>query len=158
MSGKLDPGATNMNWGSLMVLGLAEGTITGITAPFSAAARGIAQVQFKIDPAPVAGLSVAFLSLQRAECLSIPDCLTAAAFVLMEDGSTETVIENSGSVTAPLASFRQPSWGDPTLSFNEDLIVGVQFQPQRLPGVVLDYDFCVQDVKFLDAGGREVPP
>jgi len=158
MSGTLDPGATNMNWGSLLVLGLTERTPTGIAAPFAAGARGIAQVQFTVDPAPIAGLTVAFSAVQRADCLTIPDCFTAAAFFLMDSGTTETLIDASGMVTASLDSFRQPNWGDPALSFDTNLISGLQLLPQMLPGVVLDYDFCVQDVKFLDAGGGEVSP
>ena len=158
MSGKLDPGATNMNWGSLLVLGLAERAPMGIAAPFTAGARGIAKVQFTVDPAPIAGLTVSFSAVQRADCLTIPDCFTAASFFLMDSGTTETVITDSGIVTASLDSFRQPNWGDPTLAFDTNLISGLQLLPQMLPGVVLDYDFCVQDVKFLDAAGSEVSP
>jgi hypothetical protein len=158
MSGKEDPGATNMNWGSLMVLSLADDASIGIAAPFTAAARGITQVQFTIDPAPLSGLTVAFSSLQRADCLTLPDCFTTAPFGLMQSGSTPTVIEDSGTVTASLTSFVQPNWGDPALSFDTDLIVGLQFLPEQLPGVVADYDFCVRDLKFLDAAGHEVSP
>ena len=160
MSGKLDPGDTNMNWGSLLVLPLTERTPTGIAAPFTAAARGIAQVQFTVDPAPISGLTVGFGTFQRADCLTVPDCLDAAAFFLMDSGSgtTETVIDASGTVTASLDSFRQPNWGDPALSFDTNLIAHIELVPQMLPGVVLDYDFCVQDVKFLDAAGSEVSP
>jgi len=158
MSGKLDPGATNMNWGSLMILALTEGTPTGITAPFTAAARGITQVQFTLDPPPAAGLTVQFSAVQRADCLDIPACFTAAAFVFMENGSTPTVVNDAGTVTASLSSFLQPNWGDPTLSFDTNLITSLQLVPEELPGVVLDYNFCVRDVKFLDAGGLEVSP
>ena len=52
MSGKQDPGATNMNWGSLLILGLATDAPVGLAAPFTAAARGITQVEFTVDPAP----------------------------------------------------------------------------------------------------------
>jgi hypothetical protein len=159
MSGHLDPGPTNANWGSTMVLSLVEGDLTNaITAPFSADALGIAQVRFTLDSVPLAGLSVAIPALQRADCLTIPDCLTAASFVLMQDGSTQTVILYPGTVTASLDSFLQPSWGDQTLAFDKNLMVGVQFQPMMLAGVAFDYDFCVQDLTFLDSGGQEVAP
>jgi hypothetical protein len=158
MSGKLDPGATNMNWGAVLVLALTERTLTGIPAPFSAAARGIAQVQFTVDPVPVAGVTVAFGAVQRADCLTLPDCFTAAQFFLSDSGGFTTVIDAPGTVTAPLDSFRQPSWGDPALSFDQDLIANLQFGTQQLPGVVIDYDFCVQDVTFLDGDGRVVSP
>jgi hypothetical protein len=158
MSGKQDPGATNMNWGSLLILVLADPAPAGIAAPFTAGARGITQVQFTIDPAPLSGVTVAFSSIQRADCLTLPDCFTKAPFGLMESGSTPTVIEDAGTVTASLTSFVQPNWGDPALSFDTDLIVGLQFLPEQLPGVVADYDFCVHDLKFLDAAGHEVSP
>src|SRR4051794_25049465 len=158
MSGKQDPGATNTNWGSLLILSLAEHTSTGIAAPFTAGARGITQVQFTIDPAPLSGLTVAFSSIQRADCLTLPDCFTKAPFGLMESGSTATVIEDAGTVTASLTSFVQPSWGDPALSFDTDLIASLQFLPEQLPGVVADYDFCVEDLKFRGAAGHGVSP
>lgn len=158
MSGKLDPGATDMNWGSVLVLALTERTLTGIPGPFDAAARGIAQVQFTVDPVPLAGVTVAFGAVQRADCLVLPDCFTATQFFLTEDGSTSTVIEDAGTVTASLDSFAQPSWGDPALPFDRSLIANFQFGMQQLPGLVQDYDFCVQDVKFLDATGAEVSP
>lgn len=158
MSGKQDPGATNKNWGSLLVLLLAPDAPVGIAAPFTAAARGITQVQFTIDPAPLSGLTVAFSSIQRADCLIIPDCFTTAPFELTDDGSTPTVIEDSVTVTASLMSFVQPNWGNPALAFDSDLIAGLQFEPQQLPGVDADYDFCIRDLKFLDAAGREVSP
>jgi hypothetical protein len=157
MSGKQDPGATNMNWGSLLILPLSD-VGTGIVAPFTAAAHGVSQVQFEIDPAPIAGLTVALSSIQRADCLVLPDCFTMAPFVLMDDGVMPTVVEDPGTVTASLTSFAQPDWGDPALAFDTDLIVGLQFGPVQLPGVVTDYDFCVQGVKFLDAAGHEVSP
>jgi hypothetical protein len=161
MSGELDPGTTNTEY-ALLVLPLTDATMPGvpttITAPFSATARGIAQVQFTISSPPAGGLIVAFMELQRADCLDVPGCLTTAPFTLMQDGSTETMIENAGTVTASLDSFHQPNWGDPALSFDKDLIVGLQFQVQALPGAVVGYDFCVQDVKFLDGSGREVTP
>jgi hypothetical protein len=158
MSGKLDPGATNMNWGSVLVLALTERTLTSIPAPFDAAARDIAQVQFTVDRAPPAGLTVAFGAVQGADCLVLPDCFTEAQFFLIENGGASTIIDDPGTVTASLATFAQPSWGDPALPFDRTLIANVQFGMLPLPGVVLDYDFCVQDVKFLDATGAEVSP
>jgi hypothetical protein len=163
MSGRLDPGATNANWGAILILALSEvtrtdGTPTGITAPFPAASRHIAQLQFTLDPVPPAGLGVQFAQVQMANCLDIPACVTTQPFVLMEDGSTPTVIQTAGTVTASLDSFHQPPWGDPALPFDKDLIAGVQFQPQVVPNVVLDYDFCVQDVTFLDSAGAAVSP
>lgn len=158
MSGKQDPGATNMNWGSLLVLSLTPDAPMGIAAPFTAAARGITQVRFTVDPAPLSGMTVTFSSLQRADCLTLPDCFTTAPFELTDDGSTPTIVEDSGTVTASLTSFVQPNWGNAALAFDKDLIAGLQFGPQQLPGVVADYDFCVRDLKFLDAAGHEVSP
>lgn len=155
MSGNLDPGPTNTNWGALLVLPL---TKAPATAPFSAAARGITQVQFTIDPPPTAGVTVAFAAFQRADCLDIPGCLTGAPFVLTDGSGAETIVEEPKTVTASLASFVQPSWGDAALPFDPNLIDALQFGPQLLPGVVLPYDFCVRDVRFFDAAGREVSP
>jgi hypothetical protein len=155
MSGSLDPGPNNTNWGALLVLPLTEDTPT---APFSAAARGIAQVEFTLDPPPAAGLTVTFAAFERADCLDVPDCLTAAPFVLADGSGAEIIVDESGTIAAALTSFVQPSWGDPALTFDPDLIEALQFGPQLLPGVVLPYDFCVRNVRFLDAAGREVSP
>ena len=110
------------------------------------------------NDAPAAGISVALPASKEASCAAIPDCLTAAAFVLMEDGTTQTIIENPGPVTASLDAFHQPSWGDASLALDKNLIVGIQFEPMTLPGVTYDYDFCVQDLTFLDSGGQRVAP
>jgi hypothetical protein len=155
MSGNLDPGPTNSNWGAFLGLPL---TSAMATAPFTASSLGIAQVQVTIDPPPPAGVKVGLAAFQRADCLTKPDCLTAADFFLTDDDGAEKVIDSAGTVTAALTSFVQPNWGDPNLSFDPDLIASLHFVPGILPGVVLPYDFCVRDVKFLDADGREVLP
>lgn len=158
MSGQIDPGPANMNWGAALVLHVTDPTPGGIVAPFSAPARGVAKVQFTIDQPPIAGLTVAIGAVKRADCLEVPTCFTDAPFYFVDAGHAEEIIEDAGTVTAALTSFVQPSWGDPSLSFDPSLISHLQFSPQLLPGVVLSYDFCVRDVKFLDAGGREVSP
>jgi hypothetical protein len=155
MSGQIDPGPTNENWGALLVLSLAEHTPTGVAAPFNALAHGITQVRMTIDPPPLAGLAVSFSALQRADCLDLPACFTAASF-FVEDGGAERIIEDPGTVTFPLTAFVQPSWGDKTLAFDPTLISGLELVAGVLPGPVLDYDFCVRDVNFLDAAGRVV--
>jgi len=161
MSGNLEPAPNN--WGALLGLPLTratstDGMVTAIDAPFGAAARGIAQLQFTVDPPPAAGLGVHFAAVQRADCLDIPACFTAAPFVLGDDGGAEIVLKESGPVTAALASFIQPSWGNPALPFDPNLISSLQFAPSSLRGAVVPYDFCVSDVRFLDAAGQEVLP
>jgi len=158
MSGKLDPGPTNANWGAFLGLPLTEWTPTAIPAPFDATARGITQVQLTIEQPPVAGLLVQLSAVQRADCLDIPACLTAAPFELADDNGDQVLVEEPGTITAPLASFIQPNWGDPSLVFDMRLISALRVVAPTLPGVVVDYDFCVRDIKFLDAGGREVSP
>jgi hypothetical protein len=158
MSGRLDPGPTNANWGAFLGLPLTRGNVSAILAPFDATARGIKQVRLTIENPPVTGLTIEFSAVQRADCLDIPACLTTAPFQL-EDGSGQAmVIENPGTISAPLASFVQPNWGDASLSFDPSLISALHLDPILLPGVVLDYDFCVRGVTFLDASGREVSP
>jgi hypothetical protein len=158
MSGKLDPGPANANWGAFLALALEKSNFNAIPAPFDATARGIKQVRLTIENPPVTGFTIELSAVQRADCLEIPACLTTAPFQL-EDGSGQAmVIENPGTITAPLASFVQPSWGDPSLSFDPSLISALHLDPIPLPGVVLDYDFCVRALTFLDASGREVSP
>jgi len=161
MSGTLEPPPNN--WGALLGLPLTRatsrnGTPTTIDAPFTASARGITQLQFTVDPPPAAGLGVHLTAVERADCLDIPDCFTAAPFVLGNAGGYEILVEESGLVTAALASFVQPNWGDPALALDPNLITSLQFAPSSLRGVAVPYDFCVRDVRFLDDGGREVLP
>jgi hypothetical protein len=158
MSGKLDPGPTNANWGAFLGLALTKSNFATIPAPFDATARGIKQVRLTIEQPPVTGVTVELSAVQRADCLDIPACLTTAPFQLEDGRGQAMVIENPGTITAPLASFVQPNWGDPSLSFDPSLISALHVDPIPLPGVVLDYDFCVRGVTFLDASGREVSP
>jgi hypothetical protein len=156
MSGNLVAGPANStNWGSVLVLPVTD---AATRSPFAASSRGVEQVQFTIDPPPPTGLTVAFGAFQRADCLTVPDCLTAADFFLADSNGVLTIVDTARTVTAPLTAFIQPSWGDSNLSFDPDLIASLNLQPQLLPGVALSYDFCVRDIKFLDAGGREVLP
>jgi hypothetical protein len=158
MSGKLDPGPTNANWGAFLGLALTESNFTSIPAPFDATARGITQVRLTIEHPPVTGLTIDFSAIRRADCFDIPACLTTAPFELQDRRGQAKVLEDPGTITEPLASFVQPNWGDPSLSFDPRLIATLRLEPIPLPGVVLDYDFCVRGVTFLDAGGREISP
>jgi hypothetical protein len=158
LSGRLDPGPTNANWGAFLALFLTHGDAQGIPAPFDAPAFGITQVQLTIEQPPVAGLVIQLSAVQRADCLAIPDCLTPAPFELADGNGDQMIVEEPGTITAPFTSFVQPSWGDASLAFDPSLVATMRVVPLTLPGVVLDYDFCVRDVRFLDGGGRVVAP
>jgi molybdenum cofactor synthesis domain-containing protein len=109
MSGDLAPGPSNSTtWGSVLVLPLTD---AAPASPFAASTLGITQVQFTIDPPPPAGLTVAFGQFQRADCLTVPDCLTTTDFFLGNSNGALTIIDDAGTTTASLTSFVQPSWG-----------------------------------------------
>jgi hypothetical protein len=155
MSGTLaDAGPTYANWGALLALPADKRNPerTRILAPFDAAGLGITQVQFTIESPPITGVMASITQVAQLECPDAPaDCLTAAAFDLQ-------LVTKAGTITAQLSAAKQPNWGDPSLVLNPAMLHGLQFSATSAQGASLDYDFCIRDLKFLDAEGKEVGP
>ena len=63
-----------------------------------------------------------------------------------------------GSVTVALADFLIPDGNHPNATLDPTLLTGLHFYVRPAPGMPLDYGFCLRDLAFLDAGGKEISP
>lgn len=162
MTGTLaDAGPTYTNWGAILGFPIAEANAdkTGILSPFNAEQLGITQVQFTIESPPVTGVGPAITQVAKLECKDdLASCLTAAPFYLKNEAGAQALITTTRTMTAPLGTAAQPTWGDPQLALDPTRLFGLQFGVGTLQGTSLDYDFCVHDLRFLGADGKEIVP
>lgn len=149
MSGKIDPGSNGAGWGAILILQLAQddGGSTQV-APFDITARGATQVRFNLSNPPPTGLLPQLVELTSADCRTAPDCL--------DQFSGPPALATAGSVTVALGDLVTPDAQHATLVSDPTLTVALQFYVRPLPSMAFDYDFCVQDLQFLDAAGHEV--
>ena len=152
MSGTVDSGADGSGWGAMLVVGLIERdeATAMVIAPFDASALGVAQIRFSVEDPPLSGVLSQIAQLQNADCKQLPDCLMTFA-----RGST---ITNPGTITVPLTDFSRPDAGHPNTTLDRTLITNLQFYVASLPGMAFNYDFCIRNLAFLDAAGRELKP
>jgi hypothetical protein len=108
----------------------------------------VTQVRFNVSNPPPTGILPQLVELTSADCTTAPDC--QAEFggppALTTAGSTTVALGDL--VTADAQHANKVS--DPTIS------TGLQFVVSPLPGKAFDYNFCIQDLQFLDAAGNEV--
>jgi hypothetical protein len=151
MSGTVDSGPSGTGWGAILIVGLADVDGTGlVVAPLDAAALGIAQIRFNVDRPPLSGVLPQLAQLHAADCRQLPDCVMSF--------SEATDVFDSGPITARLEDFSRSDGTYPNAALDPALLTMMQFYVGPLPGLPLDYDFCIRDLAFLDAGGREIRP
>jgi hypothetical protein len=149
LSGTADPG-DGSGWGALLGLPVVkfDPVAEMIVGPFDARGRGADRVRFTLTNPPASGLVPQIIQLTSASCRTVPDCLTG--FSRVEE------VFDPGTVTVPLADYTQAD--TPGATLDTGLIFGLQFYVPTLPSLQLPYDFCLDDLAFLDAAGREVRP
>jgi hypothetical protein len=110
------------------------------TTVFDAAALGITQLRFTVETPPSSGL-VPQIAAQ------LPD-MSPNGFELMAGGQSVSIASTS-TKTVFLAEFQSQDFTlDPTRLLSVGFTVST----------VEHYDFCIRDLKFLDANGAEVLP
>jgi len=127
---------------------------TKILKTFDADARGITQVAFTIDSPPSGGVGVSAAVTTSLDCpMSAFDCFTYG-FQLMTAplSNIPLTITAPRPVVAPFAAFQQTRSGV-SQTFDTSALQYLFF---GVPSG--DYDFCLQDFRFLDAAGNEVKP
>jgi hypothetical protein len=151
LSGTVDPGPGGSGWGAILLLGLGVVDPTGtMITPLDVSSRGITQVRFTVEDPPLTGILPQMADLENAACTTVPDCL--ATF-----DAAPSVID-PGPVTMAITDFARPDDGHPNATFDPTLIAWIQFYVGPVPGMALPYDFCIRDLAFLNASGREVTP
>jgi len=127
---------------------------TKILKTFDADARGITQAAFTIDSPPSGGIGVSAAVTTSLDCpMSGFDCFTYG-FQLMTAplSNIPVTITAPGPQVAPFANFEQTRSGV-SQTFDTSALQYLFF---GVPSG--DYDFCLQDFRFLDAAGNEVKP
>jgi hypothetical protein len=151
MSGKVDPGPNGSGWGALLVVGFDHTNDAGmLTALLDASALGIAKVRFTVEDPPLTGVLPQITQIETADCTQIPDCI--------ESFTATTSIIDPGPVTLALSDFPYADADHPGTTLDPKLVTSLQFYVGPLPGMSLDYAFCIRDLAFLDAAGREITP
>jgi hypothetical protein len=150
MSGTADSGPNDTGWGAILVLSLAIDATDTLVAPFDAPALGVTQVRFTMEGPPLQGVIPQVVQITSADCTQIPDCLTSF--------SRGAAVIDPGTVTAQLTDFTQPDGSHSNTSLDQTLITGLQFYVPTLPGMAVPYDFCLQELAFLGADGKELRP
>jgi hypothetical protein len=125
---------------------------TKVLRVFDAEASGIAQVAFTVDSPPSGGVTIDAAVVTTRDCPAGPSGCFTQGFDLMtpsQPGMLATFTA-PGPEVAPFSNFRQTLTGvsqvfDTSALQHLEFIVG--------PGV---YNFCIHDLRFLDAAGNEV--
>ncbi len=152
MSGTVDSSADGGGWGAILVVGLVDTDATGtLIAPFDAPAFGVSQVRFTVEDPPLQGVLPQVVQITSAACTQISStCLTSF--------SLDAAVTDPGTVTAQLTDFTDADGTHSNTSLDQTLITSLQFYVPTLPGMATPYDFCLQDLAFLDADGKELRP
>ena len=120
-----------------------------IIEAFNAWERGITGLAFTVDHPPPAGVTMFATSVKQTFCSIPSECLYGWN---LTTGSRADVIKSftmTGPVTAPFSSFQR----NPNDVFNTDALAHFMFVVG--PGV---YDYCVSDLRFVNASGDPVNP
>jgi hypothetical protein len=150
MSGTVDRGPDGSGWGAILLAGLDYKNDAGALVPLDAAALGLAQVRFTVEDPPLVGVLPQMSQFTSADCTQAPACL--------ESFTAIAPIIDAGPVTMALSDFPYADADHPNTTLDPKLLAGLQFYVGPLPGMSLKYGFCIRDLVFLDAGGREITP
>lgn len=153
-------------WGAGIGLNLAKHDDTAKTVtPFNATAAGVTGVSFTITGAAASPIRVQMTMVDDPATATINE---GAGFVY---GGGTADVKTDGTVTAQFTDFAQPAWGcvaantasnpcgsGQTLTWDATKVDALQFQVPTVAGSTTPYDFCVSDIKLVDATGKPVTP
>ncbi len=126
-------------------------------AVFDAAARGITQVAFTIDSPPSMGVASGFMEDAQDPAIDTAECVLLSNFTLRTAPGewTERFVTETTAITAKLDEFLLSSW---------EPVAYADFDPSRIAILGFSvhgsgsFDFCIRNLRFLDANGAEVTP
>jgi hypothetical protein len=117
-----------------------------ILSSLDAAGRGITQLTFTIDSPPSQGVIPILHMVTKTECPGqTVDCFNPPAFDL---GDAKT----PGTITAAFTDFKPE--GDLSAVLDTTRLHDLNFAVRSMG----EFNFCVHDLRFLDAQGHEVKP
>jgi hypothetical protein len=140
-----------------MVLGVDERGAGGtcIRAVYDARALGATSFAFDLDAVPDTHLVVHAAVVQQAEC---PEgaylCVEGGVYTLYTHDRQELALPVAGANRAAFSDFVGDDLTEP-LDASRLSLFTLRLTPTLLP---VDFNFCVNDLAFLDDAGREVAP
>jgi hypothetical protein len=160
MAGVLAPVGPSEPWAEL-VLGLdRRGTGTSgvpgtcILSVFDAPALGITALEFTLDRMPETRMFLNSGTIVKSDCGDPYECVLGGVYTLLSPDQQDVVLLEEGRAHVELSDFaasRAQAPYDPSrISF-----FSLRLVPTTRP---TEFDFCVSEVRFLDAAGREVTP
>lgn len=115
-------------------------------------ALGVTAIQFTLESPPPSGVKLEMLATVDSD-QDTDECVTMQGFAPF-DGYSEVVYTEGTTATVQISDFAV-SWGPETRAeLDLSRFVYLQFSV----GVAEDFDFCVTELKLLDADGNEVVP
>jgi len=131
---------------------------TAILEPFDAQSLGITQLQFTLEsPVPGIGVGLGIDMVTHTECPESPGyCSSGGRFRLMTGDSAFAYLTKGDKGPLPLSVFEQPPWQTSTLTLDTSKLYNLSFVLGSNSGAALNYEFCISNLKFLDAQGTEV--
>jgi hypothetical protein len=160
MSGRLANAGTNeVNWGAFLAMDFVvwNPDQTAILEWLDARALGITQLEFTLDSPPAdIGVSVGLVMLTDMGCTTPGLCSKGGRFRLMTGDSPFAYLTRGAKGPLPLTAFIQPPWDTSTLALDPSKLYGLSFILGSNSGAAIDYDFCISNLKFLNANGDEV--
>jgi hypothetical protein len=108
---------------------------------------GIAKISFTIDSPPPAGVIVRGAQSNGR----MDDVCAVSPLACIDVGAELPPITKPGPVLADLTDFKQQDPESPLQDYNAAVFIGLEFAVYEG-----DYSFCLRDMKFLDADGKEV--
>jgi len=151
LSGRLELG-----WAWLTLAFADWQAATGWRGTLDATGLGIERIEFKLESPPQVGVEVQLVS-------AVPDCTQSPVdcqhwgFMLTTGTPPIVAIKETGVVSAPLSAFVRTSSTDPSWQFDASAFTTLQIGPGAGTATG-DFDFCVSQLRFLDANGAEVLP
>jgi len=121
-----------------------------VHGPLDAVALGVSAIQFTLESPPASGLNVALSNVIRDACGAMDLCINTGLFIT-SDG-VPIRFTDAGTQTLRLADL-EPGAEAVGAALDMSRFAGIEFRLNPGP-----FDFCVHDVRLLDASGAALAP
>jgi hypothetical protein len=161
MSGVLaNAGPNGANWGAILGMDFIEWNEdeTEILKWLDAQAFGITQLKFTLEsPPPGIGVGLGLDMVTHTECAVSPGYCSSGGRLRLMTGDTPFAYLTPGDKgPLPISAFVQPPWETSTLTLDTSKLLSLGFVLGSNSGEALSYEFCISNLRFLDANGNEV--
>jgi hypothetical protein len=143
-------------WGAGLGIALTTGPV-GQEVGLDANAAGIAQVRFSLSAPPTVPGSGVRTGVSSMDDPNTFENETHHPFFVGVSGELPTAMTTDTTAAHPWSDFKLPLWDEGlALSLDTTNLSSLHFMVVTVPYQVVAYDFCISDIRFLDASGNEV--